>query len=215
MNNFKENLKVQPISEEEKREAAKRFKENELEKYKQFYDNENVQKYFHHVIAAIMIAQNEYYEFHGINIPYRFKSSQSTSDKLDKIIANTEFSYNEKNEIIINPKTKILDALAMKIISRRRPPVFSSTDPEIRKLIEEKKAIEAFYNVKSVEDFSSAEKAGIKPGDVIIEADGTKVTTMDDLNKVKNSHKIGDEMKIKVNRDGQERELTVTLGEQP
>ena len=69
--------------------------------------------------------------------------------------------------------------------------------------------------VKSIEDFSSAEKAGIKPGDVIIEADGTKISTMDDLNKIKNSHKIGDEMKIKVNRDGQERELTVTLGEQP
>ena len=59
------------------------------------------------------------------------------------------------------------------------------------------------------------EKAGIKPGDVIIEADGTKITTMDELNKIKNSHKIGDEMKIKVNREGQERELTVTLGEQP
>ena len=69
--------------------------------------------------------------------------------------------------------------------------------------------------VKSIEDFSSAEKAGIKPGDVIIEADGTKITTMDELNKIKNSHKIGDEMKIKVNREGQERELTVTLGEQP
>ena len=69
--------------------------------------------------------------------------------------------------------------------------------------------------VKSVEDFSSAEKAGLKPGDVIIEADGTKITNMDDLNKIKNSHKIGDEMKVKVNRDGQERELTVTLGEQP
>lgn len=69
--------------------------------------------------------------------------------------------------------------------------------------------------VKTVEDFTSAEKAGIKPGDVIIEADGTKVTTMDDLNKIKNSHKIGDEMKLKVNRDGQEKDLTVTLGEQP
>ena len=69
--------------------------------------------------------------------------------------------------------------------------------------------------VKSIEDFSSAEKAGIKPGDVIIEADGTKISTMDDLNKIKNSHKIGDEMKIKVNREGQERELTVTLGEEP
>ncbi len=69
--------------------------------------------------------------------------------------------------------------------------------------------------VKSIEDFSSAEKAGLKPGDVIIEADGTKITNMDDLNKIKNSHKIGDEMKVKVNRDGQEKELTITLGEQP
>lgn len=69
--------------------------------------------------------------------------------------------------------------------------------------------------IKSVEDFSSAEKAGLKPGDVIIEADGTKITTMDELNKIKNSHKIGDEMKLKVNRDGQEKEITLTLGEQP
>lgn len=69
--------------------------------------------------------------------------------------------------------------------------------------------------VKSVEDFSSGEKAGIKSGDVIIEADGTKISTMDDLNKIKNSHKIGDEMKVKVNRNGQEKELTITLGEQP
>ena len=69
--------------------------------------------------------------------------------------------------------------------------------------------------VKSVEDFSSGEKAGIKSGDVIIEADGTKISKMDDLNKIKNSHKIGDEMKIKVNRNGQEKELTITLGEQP
>ena len=69
--------------------------------------------------------------------------------------------------------------------------------------------------VKSVEDFSSGEKAGIKAGDVIIEAVGTKISSMDDLNKIKNSHKIGDEMKIKVNRNGQEKDLTITLGEQP
>ncbi len=69
--------------------------------------------------------------------------------------------------------------------------------------------------VKYVEDFSSAEKAGVKPGDVIIEADGTKVKKMNDLNKIKNSHKIGDEMKIKVNRDGTEKELVIKLGEQP
>ena len=55
--------------------------------------------------------------------------------------------------------------------------------------------------VKSVEDFSAAEKAGIKAGDVIVEAEGKKISTMDELNEIKNSHNIGDEMKIKVNRD--------------
>lgn len=69
--------------------------------------------------------------------------------------------------------------------------------------------------VKSVDDFSAGEKAGIKIGDVIVEADGKKITKMDELNEIKNSHKIGDEMKIKVNRNGQEKDLTITLGEQP
>ncbi len=69
--------------------------------------------------------------------------------------------------------------------------------------------------VKTVEDFSAAEKAGLKPGDVIIEAEGKKITTMDELNEIKNNHKIGEELKIKVNRDGSEKELTITLGEQP
>lgn len=69
--------------------------------------------------------------------------------------------------------------------------------------------------VKSIDDFSAAEKGGLKPGDVIIEADGTKITKMDELNKIKNSHQIGDEMKIKINRDGQEKDLIIKLGEQP
>lgn len=69
--------------------------------------------------------------------------------------------------------------------------------------------------VKAVDDFSAGEKAGIKIGDVIIEADGKKITKMDELNEIKNSHQIGDEMKVKVNRDGQEKDLTIVLGEQP
>ena len=69
--------------------------------------------------------------------------------------------------------------------------------------------------VKAVDDFSAAEKAGIKPGDVIIEADGQKITTMDELNEIKNKHQIGEEMTVKVNRNGQERDLTITLDEQP
>lgn len=69
--------------------------------------------------------------------------------------------------------------------------------------------------VKSVEDFSSAEKGGLKAGDVIVEADGKSIKSMDELNEIKNSHQIGDTIKLKINRDGSEKELTLTLGEQP
>ncbi|MBO4293245.1 MAG: trypsin-like peptidase domain-containing protein [Clostridia bacterium] len=69
--------------------------------------------------------------------------------------------------------------------------------------------------VKTVEDFSSAEKAGLKIGDVIIEVDGNKVNKMDELNKIKNDKNIGDELKLKVNRNNKEEEITIILGEQP
>lgn len=69
--------------------------------------------------------------------------------------------------------------------------------------------------IKTVEDFSAAEKAGLKAGDVIVEAEGKKITTMDELNEIKNAHQIGDEINVKVNRNGKEKELTITLGEQP
>ena len=69
--------------------------------------------------------------------------------------------------------------------------------------------------VKSVEDFSAAEKGGLKAGDVIIEADGKSIKTMDELNEIKNSHQIGDEIKLKINRNGSEKEISITLGEQP
>ena len=74
--------------------------------------------------------------------------------------------------------------------------------------------VEGVY-VKSVEAFSAAEKAGLKAGDVIIEVEGKSIKTMNELNEVKNSHKIGDELKLKINRNGTEKEITLTLGEQP
>ena len=73
--------------------------------------------------------------------------------------------------------------------------------------------VEGIYIV-TVDEFSAAEKAGLKVGDVIIEADGKKIKTMNELNEIKNTHSIGDTMKLKINRDGAEKEITLTLGEQ-
>ena len=69
--------------------------------------------------------------------------------------------------------------------------------------------------IKSIEDFSAAQKAGLKPGDVITSADGKSIKTMDELNEIKNKHSIGDELKLVVNRDGKNVDITVSLGEQP
>lgn len=73
--------------------------------------------------------------------------------------------------------------------------------------------VEGIY-VVSVEEYSAAEEAGIKAGDVIVKADGQEVKTMTELNTVKNKHSIGDEMTITINRKGQEKELKLTLKEQ-
>ncbi len=69
--------------------------------------------------------------------------------------------------------------------------------------------------VKTVQNFSPAEKAGLQSGDVIVKADDKDITTMDELNDIKNSHKIGDTMKLKINRNGEEKEATLTLEETP
>lgn len=69
--------------------------------------------------------------------------------------------------------------------------------------------------VKSIENFSPAEKAGLKVGDVITELDGKAVTNMDEFNEIKLSHKIGDTVKVKLVRDGNEMELNITFSENP
>lgn len=69
--------------------------------------------------------------------------------------------------------------------------------------------------VRNVEDFSAAQKADIKPGDVITAVDGKAIKSMDELNEIKNSHSIGDKIKLTVNRDGKSIDIELTLGEQP
>ena len=68
--------------------------------------------------------------------------------------------------------------------------------------------------VLSIDEFSAAEKAGMKIGDIIVAVEGTNVTKMDELNQIKDSHQIGDTIKIKINRNGEEKELDVKLQEQ-
>jgi Do/DeqQ family serine protease len=61
-----------------------------------------------------------------------------------------------------------------------------------------------------VEDGAAAE-AGIEKGDVIVEIDGKTITGVPELQESVGSKRPGDEVKVKVNRDGKEKALTVLL----
>ncbi len=81
--------------------------------------------------------------------------------------------------------------------------------------IDSSKAVQTGYPeglyVKSVTEGSPAEKAGIKQGDVIIEFDGTRVKTYDELNSLKSKKNDGDTVKVTVQRNNQQVDLQVTL----
>ncbi|HHW70863.1 MAG TPA: PDZ domain-containing protein [Clostridiales bacterium] len=56
-----------------------------------------------------------------------------------------------------------------------------------------------------------AHKAGIIPGDVIIGLDGKEVKTFDELSEIIKEHKVGDVVKIKIWRDGEELTIPIKL----
>jgi putative serine protease PepD len=60
-----------------------------------------------------------------------------------------------------------------------------------------------------------AQKAGLRPGDVILSFDGTTITTASDLGQAVNRRKPGDTVKVEVQRDGSRETLSVTLGTRP
>lgn len=67
--------------------------------------------------------------------------------------------------------------------------------------------------VRSVTPNGAADLAGIKAGDIIIGVNGEAVTTSDELNKKKNEFKAGDEITLKISRNGVDSDVKVTLQE--
>lgn len=58
---------------------------------------------------------------------------------------------------------------------------------------------------------SGAEAAGLKARDQILEVDGTKVSSTQEINEIRDKKQIGDKMKFKILRDGETIEVDVKL----
>jgi len=65
--------------------------------------------------------------------------------------------------------------------------------------------------VRAVGRDGAADKAGIKPGDVIVSVDGDKIKDVAQLQTTINSYRPGDEVTVTVKRDGEEKQFDVTL----
>jgi serine protease Do len=66
--------------------------------------------------------------------------------------------------------------------------------------------------VESVSENSGAEKAGLKPDDVITKINDKEVFDHEQLSKAIGGHKPGDQVTITYKRDGKENKTTATLG---
>ena len=75
------------------------------------------------------------------------------------------------------------------------------------------KLIPGGVEIASVESNSPAAKAGLRSGDVVIEADGHAVTKSDELNGTVRAAAAGSDLKLKVKRGSSTHDITVTLGD--
>ena len=72
------------------------------------------------------------------------------------------------------------------------------------------KLVEGIY-IYQVFSHTPADDAGLSKGDIIVEFDGTEVTTKQELNNLKNAKAIGDKVKIKFYRMGEYHEVELVL----
>lgn len=75
------------------------------------------------------------------------------------------------------------------------------------------KLIPGGVEIASVESNSPAAKAGLRSGDVVIEADGHAVTKSEELNGTVRAAAAGSDLKLKVKRGSSTHDITVTLGD--
>ena len=72
------------------------------------------------------------------------------------------------------------------------------------------KLVKGIY-IRNIGQNSPAEKAGLKIGDIITSFDNKSVSTMFDIDLIKNNHNIGDKVTIEVYRSGEKFNTTIEL----
>lgn len=115
--------------------------------------------------------------------------------------------------IPINTTTDVIDQL-IQYQTVKRPYIGISGIAVDEKTAEQYNIPMGVY-VYTVGKDSPAEKAGLQKGDVITKIEGVEVKTVNELNKEKNNHNIGDAVTLSVHKNGEDSDVQLTLTETP
>ena len=69
--------------------------------------------------------------------------------------------------------------------------------------------------VKEIQQNSPASSSELKVGDIITKVDESEIINMEDLNNIKDQKQIGDKITLTIYRNGENKEISIVLGEQP
>lgn len=166
-----------------------------------------------------------------------------TADSQKYTVIQTDAAINSGNSggALVNSKGQVIGVNTLKLSGTGVEGIgfaipMNSTTDIVKQLIEHNKVLRPYigiegislnektaerYNlvegvyVRTVEDFTAAQKAGVKSGDVITEIDGKKVTSVDEINNIKLEHKIGDLLTLKIYRNKEYKTIELALEEQP
>ena len=144
-------------------------------------------------------------------------SKLSAGDKVSLVLGRGDQSV-EVKEIALGAKGEKVATLA-----KPEPPKQAPKQPEAKPAEKPKKAgrlgILARQTednkviVKTVNSKSAAEKAGLKPEDIILKFNDKPIQSLDDLSAVLQSLFAGNTITLHVKRGGEEKDIEVTLGE--
>ena len=90
-------------------------------------------------------------------------------------------------------------------------PVIGITTRDITDYVSSTQGVPVGVQIWVVQEGSGAAAAGLEQGDIILKADGTRVETYEELNKVKDTHKAGEVIKLEVYKYGTGQTVTVDV----
>ncbi|NLX63828.1 MAG: trypsin-like serine protease [Clostridiaceae bacterium] len=115
--------------------------------------------------------------------------------------------------IPINDAKPIIDQLIMFGYVKGRP-FIGITGREITEIISKQYGVPVGIFVMDVTSGSGADKAGIRPGDIIVSLADRNVKTMKDLDEIKKNYKAGDMVNVVVVREGTRLTLDLVFSEE-